>query len=141
MGQVRERGYGHQRADFVLGEHDGHERRVAAYERPSFIHAHAAEGVHGESGHLDAMALQQLARPRGGGVLDRRGDDVPSPRRPLEDASDGEVVGLGAPGGEDDLVGLAGEERGDLLPGALNGGSSALTVDVSARRVAELLSR
>ena len=33
--------------------------------------------VHRQPGHLDALALEQLARTRGGWVLDRRGDDVP----------------------------------------------------------------
>jgi hypothetical protein len=59
-------------------------------------------------------------------------------RRSLGDAADREVVGLGAAGGEHELAGVAGEERGDLAAGALDRLAGAAAVDVAARGVAEV---
>jgi hypothetical protein len=55
----------------------------------------------------------------------------------LEDAGKGEVVTLGAAGGEDDLLGGAVEEASDGSAGVLDGRAGALTGLVGGARVAE----
>ena len=57
----------------------------------------------------------------------------------MQDAEEGEVVALGAAGGEDDLGGAAAEQRGDLLAGALDGGAGVLALLMDGAGVAELL--
>jgi hypothetical protein len=139
MGKVGEPCDRHERPGFILGEHDSHEGSVSPHEGPRFLDEHATLAVDGKTSHFDSLTFKQLARPSGGGMLYRRGDDVSPRRRTIERTPDGEVVGLGAPRREHDFVGLAAEERGHLFAGVFHGAFGALTIDMSARRVAEVL--
>ena len=77
-------------------------------------------------------------------VLDGRDDGthgaaaLPGRERGADDA---EVVGLGAAGGEDHLVGLGADRLGHLAPGLLEAGARGPAEPVGARRVAEGLGR
>ena len=69
-------------------------------------------------------------------VLDAGGDEV----GPFgKGAEEGEVVALGAAGGEDDLGGAAVEEVGDLLAGVVDGGASELALLMDGTGVAVVL--
>ena len=71
-----------------------------------------------------------------GVVLDGRADQVPALRRPGEHgALDGQVVGLGAAGGEHDLGRVGADQRGDLLTGGLHRGPRGPPLAVLAGRV------
>ena len=97
---------------------------------------------HRQVGDLEALPLEPLAGVEDWPCARSPGDDVVAllPVH-LGHALDREVVGLGAAGGEDDLLGIAGaDELGDLLAGLLDGrlGLPAERV-VAAGGVAELL--
>ena len=110
----RELGDRLNRADLVVHPHHRADRRVVRHERverarssttPSRVIARVAPR---------APSLRRLVhRPEHRLVLDRRGHDrvaaLVAPRAP--GAEDGEVVGLGAAGGEADLVGGAPRHR------------------------------
>ena len=65
-----------------------------------------AVGLHGQIGDVVALLLELLAGVEDGLVLGDLGDDVVAALAVhLGDALDGEVVGLGGAGGEDDLLG------------------------------------
>ena len=67
--------------------------------------------------------------------------DMALPLASLRHTADGEVVRLRAARREDDLVGVATEERGDLLARARDGGTGSRAVHVPARGVAEVLAQ
>ena len=69
-------------------------------------------------------------------MLDGSGDEVVAW---VQDSEEGEVVALGASGGEDDLGGAAVEEAGDGLAGVVDGGAGVLTLLMDGAGVAELL--
>ena len=70
-------------------------------------------------------------------MLDHRGHDVIAlvPER-IGDALQGVVVGLAAAAGEDDLVALACEQAGDLVPAKLDSLARRPTGPMPARRIA-----
>ena len=73
-------------------------------------------------------------------VLDGGGDEVGGFGGSVrEDAEEGEVVALGAAGGEDDLGVEAVEEAGDWVAGVLDGGAGVLALLVDGAGVAEVL--
>ncbi len=81
-----------------------------------------AVGLHGQVGDAVAILLELLAGVEHGLVLGDLGDDVVAALAVhLGDALDGEVVGLGGAGGEDDLLGGGADQFGDLLAGFLDG--------------------
>ena len=69
-------------------------------------------------------------------VLDGGGDEVVAGG---EDSEEGEVVALGAAGGEDDLGRAAVEEAGDGLAGVVDRGSRVLGLLVDGTGVAVVL--
>ena len=74
-------------------------------------------------------ASEGLGGVEDGVVLDLGGDEVGgfvAVEVGVQDAEEGEVVALGAAGGEDDFFGGAVEEAGDLGAGVLDGGAGAL---------------
>ena len=96
---------GLDRADLVVGMHDGDKDRVIPDRVRHFLRGDDAPLVHGEIGHLKALLLQELHGFEDSGVLDLRRDQVPA--RPLigqRAADDGDVVGLGSAGGEEDIL-------------------------------------
>ncbi len=82
-----------------------------------------AVGLHGQIGDAVAGFFEALAGVEDGLVLGDLGDDVVAALTVhLGDALDGEVVGLGGAGGEDDLLRGRADELGDLLAGLFDGG-------------------
>ena len=73
-----------------------------------------------------AQVAHRMGRGQDGLVLDG-GDDgahgAAAVARGQRGAEDAEVVGLGAAGGEDDLVGLGADRLGHLAPGLLQAGA------------------
>ena len=100
------------------------------------------EGVQGRKVTSMPRSREGLGGVEHGVVLDGGGDEVGGFLREeigLQDAEEGEVVALGAAGGEDDLGGAAVEQRGDLLAGVLDGGAGVLALLVDGAGVAEVL--
>ena len=99
-------------ADFVVGVHDGDEDGlVGAFGDDGaleVVEVDEAVGLDGQVGDDVAHLLELLAGVEDGLVLGDLGDDVVAALAVhLGDALDGEVVGLGGAGGEDDLLGGA----------------------------------
>ncbi len=121
-GQLGDR---HDRADLVVRPHDADERDVCGsvaglQGRAQRLGCHGSLGVDRQPGHLGIFMVDQpLHGVENGVVLDGSGDD-PAPRRlsiaasPV-DALDGEVVALGATGGEDHLRRTATQQLGQRL--------------------------
>ena len=73
-------------------------------------------------------------------VLNLRGDEVgefAGLQVGLKDAEEGEVVALGAAGGEDDLGGAGVKKGGYVFAGLLDGGAGVLALLVDGAGVAE----
>ncbi len=131
-------------ADLVVGPHDadhGDAPRIALDRRAQGAGMNAAVLVDGQE--LDRRALpvaQPVGRIEGGVVLDGAdqhpvgpGGLVACPEEPL----DGEVVGLRAPGGEDDLARPCPECAGDGLARLLDDPASAAAGRVEGGGVAD----
>lgn len=132
-------GDGLEDAGFVVGPVDAHERGagfsgVLTEGLGQFTGIDAAEGVHGEVEHLNTEVGQVFGGLADGGVLCLGGDQQAWGRffvgraehSVFESASEGEVVGFRAAGGEDQLAVAAVEKFGecgsgelDALPGGL----------------------
>ena len=96
-----------------------------------------AFAVDGEDGGFPAFAFELFDGVEHGVVLDGAGDDVAAGvLAGLGRAADGEVVGFGAAGGEDDLAGLAFEQVGDGLAGVVEQGAGTLRFLVDAAGIA-----
>ena len=110
------------RADLVVGPHHRHQGDalgVGLDGRPEGVDVEPAEPVDVDQLDLGALTGQPDQRVEHGVVLDRRAQDahaarVLGPARP-EQALDGEVVGLGAAGGEHHLARPAAQRPGDRL--------------------------
>jgi hypothetical protein len=112
-------------ADFVVGVHDGDEDGlVGAFGDDGALevfHVNEAVGLDGEVGDAEAGLLETLTGVEGGLVLGDLGDDVVAALLVhLGNTLDGEVGALGGAGGEDDLLGGATDEAGDLFAGLLD---------------------
>lgn len=94
-------------AELVVGVHDGDERGVGADGVPDSSGRDEAVRVGFDDGDVEIAAGGE-----DGGVLNVRGDDV------AVYAEDGEVVRFGAAAGENDFLGRAVEEGGNLAAGA-----------------------
>lgn len=143
VGDGGERSDGLDDAGLVVGEHDGDEFGVGTDGGGEGAGIDDAPGVAGEEGDFDALLGDGLCGVEDGVVLDAGGDEVEGPgssgARLIEDAEDGEVVALGAAGGEDDLGGAAVERFGDGLAGVVDGGTSVLALLMDGAGVAEVL--
>ena len=138
----RELGDGLEHAGLVVRVHHRDERGVAVDGFPGRVDAGTSFAIDPDARDPVPVPLQPVARACGRRVLDARGDDVPAPL--LErtgHATDREIVRLGAARGEEHLVGVAAEQRGDLLPGARDGLSSTGAVRMRARWVPEVLAQ
>ena len=104
-----------QRADLVVGPHHRDQRHrvgVALDRRPQRVDVEPAALVDGQQLDLGALVLgEPVERVEHRVVLDRGREDPGAPRVGVApgpvDALEGEVVGLGAAGGEDHLAGPA----------------------------------
>jgi hypothetical protein len=86
-----------------VGVHDRHHDGVGAERAAHVVRVHHAVAVHRHIGGLEALLLQGLHAAQDRVVLHRRGHDVPAAARG-GNALHRRVVGLGAAGGEQDLV-------------------------------------
>ena len=131
-------------AHLVVGPHDGQQRggaRVAGQFLPHGGRVHAAGRVDGQPDGLGALVGGQPLDGVGHrGVLHRGDEDAAAAGVLLApvpvQALDGQVVGLGAPGGEDHLDGLRAQGRGDVLAGLLDDGARRAAGAVQRGRVA-----
>jgi hypothetical protein len=138
MGQVGHGGHRLAGADLVVGRHhrdQGGPPRLEQRGQP--VRIDPAPAVH--RGQVDpgpGVGLGPGGGVQHGVVLDGRADQVPVLRRPGQHgALDGQVVGLGAPGGEHDLGGGGPDQGGHLLAGRLHGGPGRPPLAVLAGRV------
>eukprot|EP01032_Pedospumella_encystans_P028682 gene28682-32396_t len=137
---------GLERADLVVGPHDrdqGDRRGVALDARAQRLEVEAAVAVDGQQLDLGALVL---AEPEDGVedrvVLHRGGEHAGAAGVGAltcpEDALEGEVVGLGATGGEDDLAGSTVDGLGDGLARLLHDAPCATPGGVQRARVADV---
>ena len=117
-------------ADLVVGEHDGHERRVVPDGRGHVLDADDAVFVHIQQRHVKALLTELVERVQHRMVLEFRGYQMlfPFASAVSGGGNDGLIVSLAAAGGEHDLarvgsadqlrdLGAAGEQMlGRLLP-------------------------
>ena len=112
-----------QRADLVVGPHHRHQRhrvRVALDRRPQGVDVEPATLVDGQQLHPGALVLGEPVERVEHGVVLHRGREDPGAAGvgvaagPV-DALEGEVVGLGAAGGEHHLAGTAAQRLRDGL--------------------------
>ncbi len=102
----------------------------------------ATVSVHRQVRHLEAVSLEHRGRVEHRLVLDAAGDDVPAARaRGPGDSLQGQVVRLGATGGEDDVARPAAEDAGHRLTGLVDSLAGATTRRVDARRVPPVLAK
>src|SRR5579875_1021494 len=112
------------RADLVIGEHDRDESRVWVLAESTLDVLRVEEALVVYRKEVDAKAvvsMEEVAGCEDGFVLDGRGEDAATVWSGEGNAFEGEVVGFGAAGGEDDLVGAAAKDSGDALAGLLEG--------------------
>jgi len=93
----------------------------------------------GENGYFNLLFGEGRGGAEDGVVLDAGGDEVSGCGGVLECAEEGEVIALGAAGGEDDLGGAAVEEVGDLIAGVVDGGAGELALLMDGAGVAVVL--
>ena len=141
VGEPRQLFHGLDHAGLVVRVHPGHQRRVRAHGLRGFIDAGATLGIDTDAADPPPVLLQPVAGASGRRVFDQRGDDVAAVVTSVGHAADREVVRLGTAGSEDHFVGLAADQRRHLLPSPSHGLARALPVDVTARRVAEVIAK
>ncbi len=126
------------RPDLVVGQHHRHQDRPVGQRRLELVRVDAAIAVDRQLDDLEPELLQVAERVPDGVVLHRRRDDpvavrLSGPGRALQ----GEVVGLGAAGGEDDLASLRVESRRESLMGLIEAGPGGPAERVRRAGVAE----
>ena len=100
-----------QGPDLAVGRLDGDEDRVLRQGLPDVAGIDAAEPVDGDEHGLEPELLQALGRVEDGQVLDRRDDDPLAPGPAGQGhALEGQIVGFGPRGGEEDLLGRGADE-------------------------------
>ncbi len=141
VGQFPDR---HDRADLVVGPHDGGQRDVvgvAGDRRAERVGVHPSVPVDGQPFDPRALVLgEPLHGVQDGVVLDGAGEDagtgrVGVPAGPVQ-ALDREVVGFGAARGEDHLTGARAERGGEGFPRLLDGAPGPPAGGVQRGRVA-----
>jgi hypothetical protein len=130
-----------QHTGLVVRVHDRDERRVPVDGFTGGVHACATISVDADASDAAFVLLEPRARARSRRMLDDRRDDVALPLERLRHTTDGEVVRLRAARREHDLVGVAAEERRDLLPRLGDRRAGARAVHMPARGVAEVLAQ
>ena len=134
-------GDGKQHAGLVVPVHEADQYGVRPDRPAHVVRVQQPLRIHGEAGHLEALAAEV-----GGGVQDgvvlHGGEDHMTTALLLGrgDAHEGQVVGLGPPRGEDDGV-LVGRSQGprDGRPSPLQGLSRLTPPDVERAGIAEPL--
>ena len=103
-------------ADLVVDVHQADQNGVIAQRRLQLLQADQTVGLRIQVGDLEALALQMAARVQHRLVFGLAGDDVLAlllveVGNPL----DGQVVGLGRPGGKDNLPRIGTDQIGDVV--------------------------
>jgi hypothetical protein len=98
--------------------------------------ANHAVGIDRQIRYLRAATREELAGLKNRGMLDRAGDHMSRPSAGAYRADQGEVIGLGAAGGEDDFVGLGTDQRRNLCSGAVDRGACDSAFLMQTRRIA-----
>lgn len=120
-------------ADLVVREHDAHQDRPGRDCPANILGVDQAGSIDRNDGHPSTEPLQEPKGLEDRGVLDSRRDDVVAAfPKGEEDPLEGEVVGLAPAAREDDLIGTAAEEFGNLGAG---------TVEKRSRRTAAGMGR
>ena len=127
-------------ADLVVGEHDADQDRLGRDGRLDVVRIDAAVAIHRQLHDLETELLEIADGVADGVVLDRTGDDpvaasLAGPGRALE----GEVVGLGAAGGEDDLARSGAKGSGHALVGLVQPRAGTPAEAVQRGGVAEIV--
>ena len=119
-------------ADLVVGVHDGDKDGVVSDGGGDVGGVDAPVGGGGDEGDVgESVALELFDGVEDGVVLGGGGDEVlASPRCRCEYTSEGEGVGFGAAGGEDDFIGGGADVVGDGVAGLVDGASGVLGFDV-----------
>src|SRR5207237_9675473 len=78
-GHPRQLAYRFDRANLVVRMHDADQDGVRSQRLPKRIWIHQPEAIDAQAGDLEAVSFQRLCGAQHRIVLDRRGDDVPSP--------------------------------------------------------------
>ena len=123
-------------AHFVVGVHDGDQRRVVGQGGGVFVQIQTALVVHAEQGHAVALAFPVLGHVEDGGMLHAGGDEVALFGLGLQGGPDGGVVAFGTTGREDDLVGMGAQQGGHAFAGFFHGAAHLAAEGVHAGRVA-----
>ena len=127
-------------AGFVVHQHHAHQHRVLPQGLGYLLRRHMAGFVRGQVRHLVPLLLQQLTRLQHGAVLHGGGDDVPPGVAALpHGGGDGPVVGLGAAGGEVQVLRPAPQGPGDNGPALLHQSLGLPAQGILGGGVAELL--
>ena len=124
-------------ADLVVGVLEADQQGVVAHGRGQLVGVDPAGGVDPDLGDLEPLAGQGPGRGQHRGVLDRRHDQVTAaPGRPGQPGH-GKVGGLGAAGGEHQLLGGGPDGRGQLLSRPVQQHPGPPSPPVQPRGVAE----
>jgi hypothetical protein len=105
--------------DRVGGQEHGFARSAGGEGVGKGVEGEVTAGEGSDPADPDAAALQVLGAGEEAGVFEAAGEEQP-PVVKAKGALDGEVVGLGATGGEGDVPGVEVGEGGDGLPGLLD---------------------
>ena len=133
-------GDGLQRADLVVGQHDGNQNRLVRQAVAHRLRVHDAAFVHRHVGNFVTLPFEGAAGVQDGRMLDLRRDQV-APAFPvcLRHPLDNGVVGLGAAAAEDDRRGGRAQHFRHRVAGVVDGHARPPAVPVHTRRVAERL--
>ena len=118
-GDLTDLSNGFQRADLVIGGHDGNQGRVVRQRPANVVRGNQTVFVHRQIGDAKAVPFQRAAAVQHCVMLDGGGNDVLFSRLCCS-AADGPVVTFTAPGGEVNFPGLGMKRRGHLSPGVLH---------------------
>ena len=138
LGDLADVGDGLDRADFVVGHLDGDQDGLVGDGLFHGRRVHQAVGIHIQGGYFIVHQAEGAQGVENGLVFDIGGDDVPA-FFPLGKghAFDGLVDGFGAPGGEDDVLGVGVEQGRGLVPGLIQGLCRGLAEAMIAGWIAE----
>src|ERR1035437_5264587 len=136
VGDPGDFGDGLERAEFVIGVHDADQHGLGAQGAADVFGTYDAVRGDAQAGDLAAFGARLFSGREHGRVLDGAGDDVLGRGgRGAGEAEDGEIVGLGAAAGEDDLGGTGIDERGHLAARGFQALLGGLSEMVDAGRV------
>ena len=127
-------------ARLVVYQHHAYQHRVLPQGVRHLLHGDLARFVRGQVCHLIPLLLEPSARLQHGAVLHGGGDDVPPCVAALpHGGGDGPVVGLGAAGGEMQVLRPASQGPGHRGPASLHQLLCLPAQGILGRGVAELI--